>query len=114
MRIKLAIAVILVFAFVATLVAGTATLAWDHSTATNVVTYRIYYGPRSGVYTNMVEVGYVTTATVSNLVEGAAYYFAATAVSAEGLESEYSNEASCNAATNSAVDLTSPELKVAR
>lgn len=74
--------------------AGQITLAWDPSPETNVVAYRIYYGVATGAYTNTVQVGKVTTATVSNLVAGIPYFFAATAVDEVGLESEFSAEVS--------------------
>lgn len=67
------------------------TLAWDHSVSTNVTNYRIYYGTASGVYDTYSEFGYVTTATIQGL-EAGIYYFAATAVDADGNESGYSNE----------------------
>lgn len=72
---------------------GNLTLAWDPSPDSNVV-YKVYYGPASGVYTNSVAAGSATTVTVSNLMDAALYYFAATAVDTNGLESEFSNEAS--------------------
>jgi hypothetical protein len=73
---------------------ATVTLAWDPSADTDVVGYRVYYGPASAAYTNSVTLGNITTATISNLVEGSTYYFAATAYDAIGLESDFSNEAS--------------------
>ena len=77
------------------LVAGTATLAWDPSSGTDVITnYNIYYGVASATYTNVVPAGTNTTVSISNLVDGTTYYFAATAVDTFGLESAYSSEAS--------------------
>ncbi len=69
-------------------------LAWDPSPSTEVSGYYIYYGPATGNYTNKVNAGQATSVTVSNLVRGVTYYFAATAYTAEGLESEFSNEVS--------------------
>jgi hypothetical protein len=43
-------------------------------------------------YTNMMDVGTNLTATVTNLVFGPTYYFAATAYDTNGLESDYSGE----------------------
>ena len=77
-----------------TFAAGSVTLTWNPSTDSNVTGYRIYYGVASHRYTNMVHVGKATNATISGLVEGATYYFAATAYSILGLESDFSNEAS--------------------
>lgn len=68
----------------------TVTLAWDGNT--NVAGYKIYYGVTSRNYTNVQDVGNVTTASVANLREGVTYYFAATAYDAEGTESFYSSE----------------------
>jgi oxalate decarboxylase/phosphoglucose isomerase-like protein (cupin superfamily) len=69
-------------------------LAWSPSPDTNVVGYRVYYGVVSRTYTNMVDVGAATNATISGLVEGATYYFAATAYNVLGLESDFSTEVS--------------------
>ena len=74
---------------------GTVTLAWDPSPGTNVIAnYNVYYGVASGTYTNVVAAGTNPTVSVSNLVEGTTYYFAATAVDTNGLESDYSTEVS--------------------
>ncbi len=70
------------------------TLAWDPSTDSSVVAYNIYYGGLAKTYTNTVSVGNVTTATVSNLMAGRTYYFAATALNGVGLESDFSAEIS--------------------
>jgi hypothetical protein len=71
------------------------TLAWDPSPGTNVIAnYKVYYGPASARYTNAVAAGTNTTVSISNLVNGATYYFAATSVDAFGLESDYSGEVS--------------------
>ena len=72
--------------------ASSVTLVWDPSTSTNIAGYRIYYGPASRTYTNTLAVGNVTNATISNLITGATYYFAATAYDTANLESDFSNE----------------------
>jgi hypothetical protein len=70
------------------------TLAWDPSPGTNAIAnYNLYYGIASATYTNVVAAGTNTTVSISNLVAGATYYFAATAVDTSGLESDYSSEA---------------------
>ena len=74
--------------------AADVSLQWDASPSPEVAGYRIYFGVASGTYTNAVSVGTVTTATISGLVTGTKYYFAATAFDAAGDESEFSNEAS--------------------
>ena len=74
---------------------GIVTLAWDPSPGTDVITnYNLYYGVASGTYTNVAAAGTNTTVTISNLVDGATYYFAATAVDTNSLESAYSTEVS--------------------
>ena len=90
------------------LAASSVTLAWNPSTGTNIAGYRIYYGATSRTYTNTVAVGNVTTATISNLVSGATYYFAATAYDTSNLESDFSNEASTNTLGSPIIVLTSP------
>jgi hypothetical protein len=81
----------LMFAFTA-FATRSVTLAWDASTSTNVVSYNIYYGSAGGVYTNVISVASSTNVTISGLVEGVTYYFAATAVNMSGEESPYSNQ----------------------
>lgn len=100
--------------------APSVTLAWDPSqtSATDptpnaeVATngwYRVYYGVASHIYTNNVEVlGSITNATVSNLVVGVTYYFAATAgINGDG-ESEWSNEVSYTVPTPSTNHINPP------
>jgi len=70
------------------------TLAWNPSASTNVVGYNIYYGGASGVYTNSINVGNVTSAIIPGLTAGATYYFAATADDALADQSCFSNEIS--------------------
>ncbi len=55
--------------------------------------YSIYYGTASRIYTNKISIGNGTSVTITNLVEGITYYFAATAYDDAGLESPFSNEA---------------------
>jgi hypothetical protein len=72
---------------------GNITLNWTASPDTSVVSYKLYYGSLSGVYTNSVSVGNTTSVTISNLADSVTYYFAATALDTNGLESVFSNEA---------------------
>lgn len=95
-------------------------LAWDKSCSPNIVGYNIYFGADghtpgtnvvyipdcngtngyfvtnfwSGNYSNKISVGNVTNTTISGLLEGVTYYFAATASDTLGLESDLSNETS--------------------
>ena len=71
-------------------------LAWHPSISTNVTGYKIYYGGMSGVYTNTIDVGDVTTCAVTNLDTNVRHYFVATAYGINdgtNVESIYSNEA---------------------
>lgn len=74
---------------------GSVTLAWNPSPSPSIIGYNVYYGPASGNYTSQMAVGDLSNASVSNLVRGQYYYFAATALDNSGLESAYSNEAIC-------------------
>ncbi|MGO9476364.1 MAG: Ig-like domain-containing protein, partial [Limisphaerales bacterium] len=69
-------------------------LAWNPTTDSTVVGFNIYYGGASATYTNEFSVGMATNATISGLVPGATYYFAATTYNAAGLESPFSAEIS--------------------
>ena len=70
------------------------TLAWNQSTDPTIVGYNIYYGGASGTYTNEISAGSTTNATISGLISGKTYYFAATAYNSLGLESGFSSEMS--------------------
>ncbi len=76
------------------LAAGSVTLAWDASTSPNIANYKIYYGVVSATYTNSVSAGANLTVSISNLVAGKTYFFAATATDTDGLESDFSTEIS--------------------
>ncbi|MGO9379291.1 MAG: PKD domain-containing protein [Dissulfurispiraceae bacterium] len=65
----------------------------DGTPLTDLAGYYIYYGTSSGVYTNEINVGNVTTYTFANLPPGT-YYFATTAYDTSGIQSVYSNEIS--------------------
>jgi len=81
--------------------AGIASLSWDPPTTNEDGTpladlsgYKIYYGTASFNYTQNINVGNVTTYTVSNLTDGLTYYFAVTAYDSSLNESDYSSELS--------------------
>jgi hypothetical protein len=85
-------------------VTGTAvvTLSWNAPTTNedgspvSLSGYKIYYGTSSGAYTNSVSVTSVGATPVTHKLSlpPGTYYFAVTAISADGQESAYSNEAS--------------------
>ncbi|UFS71077.1 hypothetical protein LPW11_02545 [Geomonas sp. RF6] len=81
--------------------AATATLTWsapttnsDGSSLTDLAGYKVYVGTSSGSYQPGVDVGKVTSYTVSNLTDGGTYYFAITAYNSARVESSRSNEVS--------------------
>jgi Bacterial TSP3 repeat len=76
-------------------------LAWDANSEIDLAGYRIYYGTVSGIFTGSVTVDKAfTTCTITNLMAGQTYYFAATAFDASNIESGYSNEVSCYPSTD--------------
>jgi PKD repeat protein len=83
------------FLYIANAQAEQAMLAWDANTEPTLGGYQLYYGQASGNYTANVDVGKQTSYTLSNLQDGATYYFAVTAYdSARTTESGFSNEVS--------------------
>jgi hypothetical protein len=81
--------------------AAQVTLAWNRNAEENVVGYKVYYGTGSGNYDWVLDVGNVTSITLTDLSEGFTYYFVVTAYdnSDPSLESTYSNEVSKNTCT---------------
>lgn len=69
------------------------TLAWNALIDATLGGYRMYVGTASGAYTTQVDVGNVTTCTVTGLQGGTLYYFAVSALNQVG-ESGFSNEVS--------------------
>jgi Divergent InlB B-repeat domain len=69
----------------------TVTLAWDPSVSSGIAGYKVYYGASTGQYTNSIATA-GTSLTVSNLLDGQTYYFAATAFDSFGVESDFSAE----------------------
>ncbi len=67
-----------------------ATLAWNAVTGTPITGYRLYVGEAPNNYTRTINVGNVTSSTVSGLTVGRMYYFAVTAYNSAG-ESARSN-----------------------
>lgn len=58
-------------------------LAWTASSTPEVIGYRILYGLASGSLTNVINVGNVTTASISSLTPGQTYYLAVVARTAD-------------------------------
>ena len=69
------------------------TLAWDPSPSADVVGYRLYWGTNSRSYPFVTNAGLVLTQAVV-LPHRGRWFFAATAYSTNGLESDFSSEVS--------------------
>lgn len=74
--------------------AGQIKLAWDANQESDLASYRVDYGTRSGAYNYQTNVGKVTIASISGLSDLATYYFVVRAINTSGLVSEPSNEVS--------------------
>lgn len=74
--------------------AQSVSLAWNPPQNSAVAGYYLYYGSEAGVYTNRINIGNNTTASVSDLQEGQTYHFAVTAYNSAGIESTPSNDIS--------------------
>ncbi len=76
-------------------IAGTIAVTWDPNTEADLAGYRVYYGSSPGTYDQNVDVGNVTSYTLTGLADCATWYVAVKAYDTEGLESlDYSNEIS--------------------
>ena len=69
------------------------TLAWDASPCACAASYRLYYGTNTRSYQFVTNAGLSLTQSVV-LPHGGRWFFAATVVSTNGLESDFSNEVS--------------------
>ena len=72
---------------------GIVTLTWTTSPSGDVVGYRIHQGTSSGVYTTVINAGNTNQYVETGLTSGQTLFFVVTAVSASGIESAVSNEA---------------------
>jgi len=68
------------------------TLIWDANTEPDLEGYKLYYGYASREYPYSIDVGNLTSYTVTDLEAGETYYFTVTAYNASGYESDYSDE----------------------
>jgi subtilisin-like proprotein convertase family protein len=78
-------------------------LAWDANTEPDVTGYFVYYGTVGGNYTEYLDAGNTTSASVPNLNPNSTYYFVVTAYNAEGAVSSPSNEVSAVSAPSGQV-----------
>ena len=73
-------------------------MAWNPSTSSDVIGYRVAYAITSAANTRSLEVGNATTATVSGLDDSTTYSFAVTAYNKDGVVSFPSNQVTVNPA----------------
>ena len=101
-------AVLLAIVFLSINVKGTpnVTLAWNASGDPSVAGYFLYYGPAAGVYTNRINIGNNTSASVADLNEGETYHFAVSAYNTAGSEGSLSPDISY--ITPGVIELLSP------
>ena len=78
--------------FSSTVSAAQIRLAWDPNTESDLAGYLVHYGTASRSYGTPINVGNVTSYTVTGLTPGVRYYFAVTAYDTEYDESTFSNE----------------------
>jgi len=83
--------------------AAQVTLEWDAVNHPLLGGYMVYYGTYSGDYDVSLDVGNWTSCTIADVEENETYYFAVTAYSTEGEESDFSNEVS-HSSSNSSKD----------
>jgi PKD repeat protein len=99
--------------FDATPTSATLTLAWDASSDPAVDGYVLHYGTQSGAYSQQLDVGMQTTATLSDLVAGQSYFFAVTAYDQQnGNVSDFSNEVSTSLPPAGPSDMASSTITV--
>ena len=70
--------------------ADSVSLAWNPNPEPDLAGYKLYMGTSPGSYSQIFDVGHVTSYTVSNLVAGDTYYFALTAYDIYANESGFS------------------------
>src|SRR5262249_18726256 len=74
---------------------GKIKLTWTQSTSPNITTNKVYRSrTNGGPYTLITSITATTTYTDTGLVGGTTYYYVVTAVDSNGVESNYSNQAS--------------------
>jgi len=74
-------------AFALPALAGSISLAWDPVSSTNLAGYRVYYGSSPGTYTQSLDAGSATSATVSGLADCSTWYLSVKAYSTTGIVS---------------------------
>ncbi|MCC7375359.1 MAG: tandem-95 repeat protein [Verrucomicrobiales bacterium] len=76
--------------------AQSVSLAWDSNPNANVAGYKVYRGTQSGVYDTLYWPGNTSSIELTDLEPGAAYFFAISAYTQMGVESDVSSEVVVN------------------
>ncbi|MDW7680311.1 MAG: Ig-like domain-containing protein, partial [bacterium] len=87
-------ALFLTASFVMQLYGGQVIVSWDQNQESDLNGYRLHYGNSSRQYQHQIDVGNVTSYTLTNLTGGRTYFFSVTAYNTAALESDYSEEVS--------------------
>ncbi|HEV2453721.1 MAG TPA: fibronectin type III domain-containing protein, partial [Verrucomicrobiae bacterium] len=80
----------LMFAFQCWCNAQDAMVTWSPSASPGVIGYNVFYGLSGSTSTNEIWAGNTASITISNLVVGDTYFFAAAAVNSSGIQSPVS------------------------
>jgi hypothetical protein len=86
------------------------TLAWDSPSDGITTGYVVFYGTAPHSYSRQVDVGFTTSYTPNDLLDGATYYFAVRAYDATGAMSDWSNEVSATVSPSVAPVVTALTL----
>ena len=68
------------------------TIAWDANNESDLAGYILFYGTSSRSYSNSIDVGNNTQYTLTGLIDGTTYYFAAKAYNTFDIKSDHSKE----------------------
>jgi len=81
-----------IFAYSQFVLAAQIKLSWDPNTEPDLAGYKVYYGKASRAYDTPINVGNVTTYTLTGLTPGQPFYIGVTAYDTSNNESGFSNE----------------------
>ncbi len=104
---RLVLFVVCHLCFLSGLNAGDVIVSWSPNSEADLLGYKIYWGSTSGNYSNIKDVGKVTSDRISDLAEGIKYFFAVTAYDTAYNESDFSVEVSITIPIN---DIIPPEI----